>query len=259
MAEPILTERDGSVASVIINRSDKLNALDLVGWRRIGEVITELDADDSLRCIVLRGVGGRAFSAGSDISDFEGNRSTPEQVRDYGSALATSLEAIASCRHPVIAAINGVCIGGGLEISSACDIRVCGASSRFGAPINKLGLTMSYAELQSLIGIVGPANLLEMLLVGELFDAQRAYEIGFVSRILPDDTWLEDSYALAHSIAERAPLVNRWHKKFVRRLLNPEPLTAEELDEAYESFDTEDYRIGYGAFLAKRKPKFEGR
>ncbi len=118
---------------------------------------------------------------------------------------------------------------------------------------------MSYAELQSLIGIVGAANLLEMLLVGELFDAQRAYEIGFVSRILPDDSWLEDSYALAHSIAERAPLVNRWHKKFVRRLLNPEPLTAEELDEAYESFDTEDYRIGYRAFLAKRKPEFEGR
>jgi len=259
MTEAIYTERDGAVASVILNRPDKLNALDLPEWRQIGQIMEELDADESLRCIVMRGVNARAFSAGADIAGFEANRNTPEQVREYGHVLGTSLAAISSCRHPVIAAINGVCVGGGFEMSSACDIRLCGESSRFGAPINKLGLTMSYAELETLIDIVGGGALLEMLLAGEVIGAQRAYELGFVSRILPDQSWLEDSYALAHRIAKRAPLVNRWHKKFVRRLLRPEPLTAEELDEGYAAYDTEDYRIGCEAFLAKRKPEFQGR
>jgi enoyl-CoA hydratase/carnithine racemase len=207
----------------------------------------------------MRGADARAFSAGADIAGFEQHRSTPTQVRDYGRALGSSLAAIANCRHPVIAAINGVCVGGGLEMAGACDIRICGASSRFGAPINKLGLTMSYAELQTLIGIVGAAGLLEMLLAGEVFGAQRAYELGFVGKVLPDDSWLADTYVLAKEIAARAPLVNRWHKKFVRRLLNPAPLTSAELDEGYAAYDTEDYRIGYAAFLAKRKPEFKGR
>jgi enoyl-CoA hydratase/carnithine racemase len=118
---------------------------------------------------------------------------------------------------------------------------------------------MSYAELETLIGIIGGAGLLEMLLAGEVFAAQRAYELGFVSRILPDEHWLDDAYALAREIASRAPLVNRWHKKFVRRLLRPEPLTPAELDEGYAAYDTEDYRTGYEAFLAKRRPEFKGR
>jgi len=259
MTGSINCEREGAVASVILNRPEKLNALGLADWRRIGELMRELDADESLRCIVMRGVDGRAFSAGADIGEFEATRSTPEQVREYGRVLGTSLAAIANCRHPVIAAINGVCVGGGLEMSSACDIRLCGESSRFGAPINKLGLTMSYAELQTLIGIIGGAGLLEMLIAGEVFGARRAYEIGFVSRILPDDSWLDEAYALAREIATRAPLVNRWHKKFVRRLLRPDPLTPSELDEGYAAYETEDYRIGYEAFLAKRKPEFKGR
>lgn len=259
MTESIYTERDGAVATLVLNRPAKLNALDLPDWRRISVLMNELDADESLRCIVIRGVNAQAFSAGADIAGFKEHRSTPEQVRDYGRTLGASLAAIASCRHPVIAAINGVCVGGGLEMSGACDIRICGASSRFGAPINKLGLTMSYAELQNLIGIVGGAGLLEMLLAGEVFGAERAYELGFVSRVLPDDDWLDGAYALAHGIASRAPLVNRWHKKFVRRLLKPAPLTAEELDEGYAAFDTEDYRVGYEAFLARRKPEFKGR
>ena len=259
MTDAIHTERDGAVASIILDRPDKLNALDLPDWQRIGDIVRALDDDDSLRCIVMRGVNAKAFSAGADIAGFETHRSTPEQVRAYGRTLGASLAAIAGCRHPVIAAINGVCVGGGLEMASACDIRICGESSRFGAPINKLGLTMSYAELETLIGIIGGARLLEMLLAGEIIGAQRAHEIGFVSRVLPDATWLDEAYALAHSIAERAPLVNRLHKKFIRRLLKPEPLTEAELDEGYAAFETEDYRIGYEAFLAKRKPEFKGR
>jgi enoyl-CoA hydratase len=152
-----------------------------------------------------------------------------------------------------------VCVGGGLELSSACDLRLCGASSRFGAPINRLGLTMSYAEARSLKDVAGTAGALEILLGGDVFDAKRAFELGLVSQVTPDEDLLETAYSLARRIAERAPLVNRWHKKFIRRLADPAPLTAEEIDEGFAAYDTEDYRIGYEAFLAKKKPEFKGR
>ncbi|TDJ28272.1 MAG: enoyl-CoA hydratase/isomerase family protein [Gammaproteobacteria bacterium] len=259
MSEPVYTEVQDTVATVVLNRPEKLNALDLPDWVRIGELIGELHENEAVRCVVIRGVNAKAFSAGADITGFAQHRSTKSQVRAYGEIIESSLTAIRHCRHPVIAAINGVCVGGGLELSSACDIRICGASSRFGAPINRLGLTMSYAEVATLKDIAGTAGALEILLGGNVFDATRAYELGLVSQVTPDGELLETAYALARRIAERAPLVNRWHKKFIRRLANPAPLTTEEIDEGYAAYDTEDYRIGYEAFLEKKQPDFKGR
>ena len=258
MSDTVYAEIDGAVATVVLNRPEKLNALDLSEWTRIGELVATFDNDDAIRCVVLRGADERAFSAGADIAAFETNRSTPEQVRHYGEVIDNTLSAIRTCRHPVIAAIQGVCVGGGLELASACDLRVCGASSRFGAPINKLGLTMSYAEVRTLRDLGGTAGALEVLLCGEVFTAERAYQLGLVTKVAADDKAIDTSYELARRIAERAPLVNRWHKKFVRRLENPSPLTPEELDEGFAAYETDDYRIGYEAFLAKKKPEFKG-
>jgi len=259
MTDAIYLEIDATVATVVLNRPEKLNALDLPQWIRIGELMAEVHDEDAIRCVVLRGADERAFSAGADIAGFEKHRNTEAQVRAYGEVIDTSLTAIRNCRHPVIAAIQGVCVGGGLEISSACDIRLCGASSRFGAPINRLGLTMSYAEARSLKDVAGTAGALEILLGGDVFDAKRAFELGLVSQVTPDEDLLETAYSLARRIAERAPLVNRWHKKFIRRLADPAPLTAEEIDEGFAAYDTKDYRIGYEAFLDKKKPEFKGR
>lgn len=259
MSEPVYVETDDAVATIVLNRPEKLNALDLPHWVRLGELAVELHENEAVRCVVIRGVDEKAFSAGADIAGFAQHRSTRAQVRAYGEIIDTSLTAVRQCRHPVIAAINGVCVGGGLELSSACDLRLCGASSRFGAPINRLGLTMSYAEAATLKDIAGTAGALEILLGGDVFDATRAHELGLVSRVTPDGELLETVYSLARRIAERAPLVNRWHKKFIRRLADPAPLTPEELDEGFAAFDTEDYRIGYEAFLAKKKPDFKGR
>lgn len=258
MTDTVFAELDDAVATVVLNRPDKLNALDLPEWLRIGELISEFDSNDEIRCVVLRGADERAFSAGADIAAFEDNRSTPEQVRHYGEVIDNTLTAIRTCRHPVIAAIRGVCVGGGLELASACDLRVCGSSSRFGAPINKLGLTMSYAEVRTLKDLGGTSGALEVLLAGEVFTAERAYQLGLVTKVVPDDDAIPSAYALANRIVERAPLVNRWHKKFVRRLADPTPLTPEELDEGFAAYDTDDYRIGYEAFLAKKKPEFKG-
>jgi enoyl-CoA hydratase/carnithine racemase len=150
-------------------------------------------------------------------------------------------------------------VGGGLEIAVACDIRIAAESSRFGVPINRLGLTMQYPELDFFIRAIGRAAALEMLLEGAVVDAERALALGLVNRVVPDDRVEREAYASAERIAQGAPLVNRWHKRFVRRLDRGGPLTPEELDEAFDAFATEDYRIGYQAFLAKQPPKFKGK
>jgi enoyl-CoA hydratase/carnithine racemase len=259
MTDTVYVEVEDAVAALVLNRPDKLNALGLPEWIRIGELVGELHDNDALRCVVIRGMDERAFSAGADIAGFEEDRNSREQVRAYGECIDTALTAIRQCQHPVIAAIRGVCVGGGLELASACDLRLCGESSRFGAPINRLGLTMSYAEVRTLKDLAGTAGALEVLIGGDVFYALRAYELGLVSQVTADDVLLETAYSLARRIATRAPLVNRWHKKFIRRLADPTPLSPEELDEGFAAYDTEDYRIGYEAFLGKKNPEFKGR
>jgi len=169
------------------------------------------------------------------------------------------MTAVAECRHPTIALIQGACVGGGLELACGCDLRICGAGSRFGVPINRLGLTMAYVELRGLMDLVGPAGALEILLEGRIFGAERALQLGLVNRITDDDKVETEARETARRIADGAPLVARWHKKFVRRLLDPRPLTPAEADESYAAVGTEDYRVGVRAFLAKQKPRFEGR
>ena len=255
----VLVERDGDIATVVLNRPAKLNALTRPMWRMLGDAFESLSADDSVRCIVVRGAGERAFSPGNDISEFETQRSDKAQAIDYGRDMHRTAQAIADCRHPVVARIHGICVGGGLEIAALADLRICGASSRFGAPIKNLGLVMAYAEMAPLVKLVGESAALEILLEGRIFDAAEARDKGLVTRVVPDDRVGAEVDETARRIADGAPLVARWHKKFARRLGDPRPLSDAELDECFDCFDTEDFRIGYAAFLAKRAPRFEGR
>ena len=128
MAEDVFSERDGDIATVIMNRPEKLNAFDGPTWDLFAGIVTELDRDDSIRCVVVRGVDATAFSAGSDISAWREHRSDPADVRAYSQQIADCLDATFAVRHPVIAAINGACMGGGMLIASVCDLRICGAS-----------------------------------------------------------------------------------------------------------------------------------
>ena len=259
MPETILAQRDGPIATVVLNRPEKLNALTKPMWQRLGEVIDALSSDDDVRCIVVRGAGERAFAPGNDISEFENERADVEQARAYGTIMHRTLAALANCRHPLVAMIKGICVGGGLEIAAACDLRICGESSRFGAPINKLGLVMAHAELRGLLQLVGRATALEIVLEGRVFGAQEAKAKGLVTRVVPDAEVEDEAYAAAQRIADGAPLVARWHKRFAARLADPRPLTDAEIEEGYACFGTEDFRIGYRAFLAKTKPQFKGR
>ena len=258
MSGSVLLERDGATATVTLSNPERLNALSASMWRQLASTFQELNDDQGLRCVVLRGAGDKAFAAGADIANFATERANSKQAKEYARGLA-GVSALAECRHPVVALIKGACVGGGLLVAAQADIRICGESSRFGVPVKNLGLVEAYDELQGMMRVVGRAATLEILLEGRIWNAREAYEKGLVSRVVPDDKVVEESYATARRIAEGAPLAARWHKKFVRRLADPRPLTEAEFDESYACFDTADFREGVAAFLAKRKPRFEGK
>jgi enoyl-CoA hydratase/carnithine racemase len=263
VTESVLCSRQGAIATITLNKPERMNALDRGMWQRIGELMVELGADDSLRCIVLRGASiegkPRAFAAGADIAEFDTERADARQAADYGNAIHHSMQAVRACPHPTVALIEGACIGGGLEIASMCDIRICGESSRFGIPIKKLGLTMAYGELMGLLAVAGPSAALEILLEGRVFGAQEALAKGLVTRVVTDDQVEAEAMKSANSIAEGAPLVARWHKQFIRRLTYEATLSPQEWAEGFACFDTADYKEGVAAFLAKRAPNFSGK
>jgi enoyl-CoA hydratase/carnithine racemase len=256
---PVLVTRDAPVATVTLNNPARLNALGKPMWEALGAAMRELSAADELRCVVLRGAGDKAFAAGADIAEFATERADARQAKTYGALIHATMQAVARCRHPVIAMIKGACVGGGLEIAAMCDMRICGEASRFGVPIKNLGLTMGYGELQGVLALVGRAVALEILLEGRVFGATEALAKRLVNRVVPDADVERETYALAARIAAGAPLVARWHKQFIDRLTPLPEVSADEWDEGFQCFDTEDYRIGVAAFLAKRKPQFEGR
>jgi enoyl-CoA hydratase len=259
MSDVVQTEREGAVATVVLNAPDKLNALSKAGWTELARVMRDLSSDESLRCVILRGAGSAAFAAGADITEFPQVRANGAQGREYGDLIHAAMQEVGQCTHPTVALIQGVCVGGGLEVALMCDLRIASETSRFGIPVNRLGLTMGYGELEGLLAVVGPAVALEILLEGRVFDAREALAKGLVHRIVPEPGVEGEAYASAARIAAGAPLVARWHKRFIRRLSTETRLSDAEWQEGFACFDTEDYREGLRAFLAKVPPQFKGR
>lgn len=261
MSSRVAVERDGDIATVTLENPSKLNALTVAMWRELARAMRALSQAQDVRCVVLRGAGADAFAAGADIAEFATVRNTAEQGRRYhGEYVHGALSAVGECRHPTVAMIHGACVGGGLEIACACDLRIAGRSARFGVPINRLGFPIAYDELDALLPLVGRAVALELLVEGRVWDAVEAHAKKLVSRIVPDDRLADEAYAAARRIADGAPLVARWHKEMIRRLTpQAAPLTDQERDANFDYFSTEDYRIGHAAFMAKRKPQFKGK
>ena len=256
----VLIERDGVRATVVLNRPDKLNALTLAMWQGVGEAFRALDGDEGVRCVVLRWAGEKAMGPGADITEFATARADSDQAAAYGAVMHTSMRAIRDCRHPVIARIQGLCVGGALELSLMCDLRISGATARFGVPINRLGLVMAHAEIEALVGLVGPSVALEILYEARVFGAEEALAKRLVNRVVPDAELDDEIAATVARVVTGAPLVNRWHKKFVWRVAaDPSPVAESEIREGFACYDTDDYKEGVRAFLAKQPPKFEGR
>jgi enoyl-CoA hydratase len=258
MSSPIQIARDGAIATVSLNKPDKLNALDLPMWQGLADAFEELDGDNGVHCVILRG-HGKAFAAGADIGEFATVRATSEQAKDYDLVMRRALDAVRDCRHPVVARIDGACIGGGLELACMGDIRICGTSARFGVPINRIGVVMAYPEIAGLMRHASPSSVLEILLEGKIIGAEDALRMGLVNRVVLDEGLADEVAATVKRIASGAPLVNRWHKAFVRRIAtDPAPTTEVELNACYDFLATKDYEEGISAFTAKRRPAFRG-
>jgi len=251
--------RDGEIATLTLNNPGKLNAIDLGMWLQLAENMAELAVDRDIRCIILRGAGNDAFAAGGDLEEFLTARATLEQALHYHRQVAAALNAITDCPQPTVALIQGACIGGGLEIAGACDLRICNESARFGAPINRLGFSMYPGEMDGLLKLAGAAVLKEILLEGRILNAGEAYEKGLVTRVVPDSQVVDEAYATARRICAGAPLVAGWHKQWIRRLQSSRPVNDEERAASFAFLDTEDYREGLAAFFEKRKPAFKAR
>jgi enoyl-CoA hydratase/carnithine racemase len=259
MTDLVLLARDGDIATVALNRGARMNAFNLAMWDALAAVMAEVNADASLRCVVLRGAGEAPFGAGADIAEFETVRADAAQARAYARRVDAAMEAVGECPWPTLAMIHGACVGGGLELAVNCDLRICGAGARFGIPINRIGHCLPLPAMQALVALVGRSTALEILLEGRVVNASEAKEIGLVNRVVADADLAAEAGAAAARIADGAPLAARGHKRLARRALDPRPLSEGDCAAAFEACDSADYREGIRAFLAKEKPVFEGR
>lgn len=255
----VLLAYEGPIALVTLSHPGRLNAISMSMWQDLATAFTQLSGNNNLRCVVLRGADGN-FAAGADIREFPQARADLAGVMRYHTqVLAPALAAIAACMHPVLAQIEGVCVGGGLEIASQCDLRIAGSSSRFGVPINRLGFPMAPDEMRGLLGLVGKAVTLEILLEGRVFGAAEAMSKGLLTRVLPDADVAEDVMRTARRLALGAPMAARINKQTAARLCaRPEPLTESELGAFFNYAESRDHQEGVRAFLAGQEPEFSG-
>jgi enoyl-CoA hydratase/carnithine racemase len=260
MAGTIHFVADAGIATVTLESPGKLNAVNVSMWQELRRVFEALSGDDGVRCIVVRGAG-RNFAAGADLDEFGEVHRDPASGRQFHlETVVPSLAAIRDVRQPVLAAIEGVCAGGGLQIALACDIRIAADNARFGVPVGRLGFPVVLPELRLLLERLGQTVTADLLLTGRLLDAREAKEQGVVSRVVPAADFEPRVAETAHLIAAGSPLAARRNKAQIRLLIERGmDYTAHDLDASFEFLDSEDYREGIAAFIAKRHPNFTGK
>ena len=256
--ETITVEKNGAIAVLTINRPDKLNALNRHVHAEGVAALDDLRKDDSVRVLVITGSGPKSFVAGADISEFEGQ--TPVTQRDLFHE-RTLFNTIDNFPKPVIAMINGFCLGGGNELALACDIRICSENARFSQPEINLGIMCGGGGTQRLARLIGEGRAMEMVLSGDMIDAATAHKFGLVNHIFSSEELHLKTMEFAAKIAEKAPIALQLSKeavKFASRSNLDEGLRRE-VDLFAICFSTEDKQEGVTAFLEKRKPVFKGK
>ncbi|MGI9411605.1 MAG: enoyl-CoA hydratase [Hyphomicrobiaceae bacterium] len=259
--EKLFGSKDGGVGHITFNNPAKRNAVSLDMWVRFGELLEEYEADPELRALVISGAGGKAFVSGADISKFESERATKEAVAQYGATSAKSYDRLLNFPKPTIAKINGYCIGGGMNLAVACDLRFCEEGARFAIPAAKLGLGYGYYGVARLSRLIGISRAMEMFYTARQFPAQEAYEMGLINKVVSAGE-LDDVVAEAtQRICENAPLTIAAIKASAIEIgKSPNQPDHAKLDAMVQAcFESEDYIEGRRAFMEKRKPTFQGR
>ena len=256
--ETVLIEKRESVAVLTINRPDKLNALNSKVHAEGVSALDELRKDKTVRVVVITGAGEKSFIAGADISEFAGQTSVSQRNLFLEKTLFNSID---NFPKPIIAMINGFCLGGGCELALACDIRVASEKARFGQPEINLGIIPGGGGTQRLTRLIGEGKAMELILMGDMIDAQTALNLGLVNNVFSTEELEEKTFAMANKIAKKSPIALQMAKEAVKiasRSTLEEGLRRE-IDLFAICFSSEDKKEGVSAFLEKRKPVFKGK
>jgi enoyl-CoA hydratase len=259
MSDDILYEvKDGGIAWLTFNRPEARNAMTFAMYDRLADICRRIDSDESVRVLILRGAGEKAFVAGTDISQFRGF-DTAQHAIDYEARMDRVFNALEDVRVPTIAAIQGACTGGGAGIAAACDLRLGAPSAKFGFPIARtLGNTLSMRNHARLAVLIGVARTKEMIFLARLLDAQEMRAIGLLNEITAEDALYARAEEIARLLLEHAPLTLNATKRALNAFVrHAQPPGGEDL--VVRNYTSEDFREGMESFLGKRKPRWKGR
>ncbi|RSL34031.1 hypothetical protein D7Z54_07930 [Salibacterium salarium] len=255
--QDIYLVKDGAVATLFFNRPEKRNALTFEMWKKLGSLLDEVEEDRNIKVMILRGVDDTSFAAGADISEFKTLRYSAQGASTYNNATLETEEKLSKLTKPTIAMIQNYCIGGGCELSLACDFRFADKTGKFGITPAKLGLIYNLPGTKNLVDLVGPSGAKDILYSGRIIEADEAYHMRLIDRIYEPDEIAEATYEYAERLAKNAQMSIRGAKTIIQEILNGETQENDKIaDLVLSSFESKDYKEGVNAFLEKRKPDF---